>query len=186
MNRSMLLAAAPFAVISDAALMVKAFTGYSDNTLTVLGVACAVIAVLLILKALGYLQMPAFSSSGRSCEASVKEVHHHHYHDEERDECDGSYSEEDLQDAREEARKEGYDDGYDQGHEQGYDAGYAECADEEASEAEELAKVIINTLKQEAEIKLKPQNYEYTPPETQVVPDGEGHKTDTDNGVPSN
>ena len=176
-NRNMLFAAIPFAVVSDVALMVKAFTGYSDNTLTVLAVACAVVALLMVLKAVGYLQMPTFS--GRSCEAPVREVHHHHYHDEDepKDECeDDTYSEEDLSDAREEGRSEGYHDGYDHGHEQGYDAGYAERESEETTEADELAKSILNALKTEADVTLKPQPVQ---PQASDEPLQTGTRTDT-------
>ena len=172
MNRNLIFAAIPFAIFSDAAFMVKALTGYSDPTLTVVSIACFVITILLVLRALGWLRLPSFSWPT----SQAPEVHnHYHTHydspdeDEDEEDCPGcedcededcpcDYTAEDLAEAREQGRKEGYEDGYDVGHEQGYDAGYAEReAEEDASEAQELAKAIINALHLDgAEVVLKP------------------------------
>ena len=169
MNRNLILTAIPFAVLSDVALMVKAFTGYSDNTLTVLGIASAVVVVLLVLKAFGKLTMPTFNWG--STPAPVQEVHNHYHYNrcEDRGECDECgycdcdcedederYTEEDLQEARDEADADGYRRGYDEGHENGYEAGYQARKDEEVSEAEELARLIAKALKLEQEKPVSP------------------------------
>ena len=170
MNRNYIFAALPFAGISDAAVMVKAFSGYSDPTLTVVAIAGAVIAILLALKAFDMLRLPRFTWASSQPAQEVHNHYHTHYghDDEDEDGCDGcdedenyEYTAEDLQEARDEAHKEGYDEGYDVGHEEGYDAGYdagyAERESEETlSEAEQLAKAIISALKLEAEVVLKP------------------------------
>lgn len=177
MNRNTIYAAIPFAVIADTALVVKGFWGYSDPTLTALAIGCTVITVLLIMKAVGWLRMPTFSSRSHQ-EPQV--VHHHHYHgkDEDEDDCDNDCEcDEDAAYERgyeagsnsececDGDESESYDDGYeagrrsvllhnekiveanDNGYRQGHTDGYNDRKAEEETEAQEMAKVIIDALR---------------------------------------
>jgi hypothetical protein len=164
MERKYIIWAIPFAIVAEVSYWAKNLFGYTDNTLTVLGVASLAIVTFLVLKAFNLLRLPRFNFSFPSSQPQVQEIHHHHYHDRCED-CghnnwdddeEGDYSEEDLAEAREEGRKEGYDDGYDQGHDSGYDAGYQARKDEESSEAEELANVILSLLEKKGVVAPPP------------------------------
>lgn len=155
MNKNMIYAALPFAGVADVALMVKAFTGYSDPTLTVLAVVCVIIALVMVLKAFDMLRLPRYTGLGfGSCEP--REIHHHHYHNERQCEDEDEYQDED-EESLDEAYDRGYEEGkeaamndngnYDEGHADGYEARKAE----EKNEAEELAQYILKALKMDKE-----------------------------------
>ncbi len=169
MNKNMIYAAIPFAGVADVALMVKAFAGYSDPTLTVLGVACTIITVLMVLKAFDLLRLPRYTGTGlgaRSSQPEVKEVHHHHYHtnrDEDEDcseEDDAAAYDRGYQDGKDAGSDNGnYDEGYDQGvidgrdegQKEGFNDGYEARRNEEETEAAALAKYILHALKMDKE-----------------------------------
>jgi hypothetical protein len=180
MNTNLLKAAIPFAVIADAALMVKGFAGYSDPTLTVVAVASAVVCVLMILRATGYLNMPTFTPSRSSQEdESAYDRGYRHGHsagnavehdceDEDGDE-DNAYDR-GYQDGKDEVDDtSNYDEGHTDGHDAGYDAGYEARKSEERAEAEEMARYIVSALKADKEVAPVAETPTATPTETSTL-----------------